>query len=135
MAPLSLPQAWYKFHLCLLLLALRQRVVRLSKGRGDLLALEFGLTLAEAATRRDLLDPAALLAEHQRFVQALPPAFTTLWIEDHLQWKAHEFEDESRTEMLPTIEGMTTAAFYAAQFPALKIGTLVLGQGYRNPAL
>ena len=37
--------------------------------------------------------------------------------------------------MLPTIECMTTVAFYAAQFPALKIGTLVLGQGYRNPAL
>jgi alkanesulfonate monooxygenase SsuD/methylene tetrahydromethanopterin reductase-like flavin-dependent oxidoreductase (luciferase family) len=98
------------------------------------MTLDFGLALAEATTRRDLMDPAALLAEHQRFVQALPPAFTTLWIEDHLQWKAHEFEDESRTEMLPTIECMTTVAFYAAQFPALKIGTLVLGQGYRNPA-
>ena len=99
------------------------------------MTLDFGLTLAEAATRVDLMDPAALLEEHQRFIRALPPAFTTLWIEDHLQWKARHFEDESRTEMLPTIECMTTAAFYAAQFPAFKIGTLVLGQGYRNPAL
>lgn len=99
------------------------------------MTLDFGLTLAEAATRVDLMDPAALLEEHQRFIRALPPAFTTLWIEDHLQWKARHFEDESRTEMLPTTECMTTAAFYAAQFPALKVGTLVLGQGYRNPAL
>jgi alkanesulfonate monooxygenase SsuD/methylene tetrahydromethanopterin reductase-like flavin-dependent oxidoreductase (luciferase family) len=99
------------------------------------MACEFGLTLAEAATRVDLLHPEALLEEHVRYVQALPPAFTTLWIEDHLQWQAYHFEDASRPEMLPTVECLTTAAFYAAQFPALKVGTLVLGQGYRNPAL
>jgi alkanesulfonate monooxygenase SsuD/methylene tetrahydromethanopterin reductase-like flavin-dependent oxidoreductase (luciferase family) len=96
---------------------------------------EFGLTLAEAATRVDLLHPEALLEEHVRFVEALPPAFSTLWIEDHLQWQAYHFEDVSRPEMLPTVECLTTAAFYAARFPAFKVGTLVLGQGYRNPAL
>lgn len=96
---------------------------------------EFGLTLAEAATRTDLDDSERLLEEHLAFVQALPPAFTTLWFEDHLQWKAHHFDDTTRVEMLPTLECMTTAAYYAAQFPALKVGTLVLGQGYRNPAL
>src|SRR5215510_4731871 len=96
---------------------------------------DFGLTLVEAVTRRDLTDPAALLEEHDRFVRALPPAFTTLWFEDHLQWNAHHFENTSQVEPLPTSECMTTAAFYAAQFPALKIGTLVLGRGFRNPAL
>jgi len=99
------------------------------------MACEFGLTLAEAATRVDLLHPEALLEEHVRFVEALPPAFTTLWIEDHLQWQAYQFQDPSRPEMLPTVECLTTAAFYAARFPSFKIGTLVLGQGYRNPAL
>jgi alkanesulfonate monooxygenase SsuD/methylene tetrahydromethanopterin reductase-like flavin-dependent oxidoreductase (luciferase family) len=84
--------------------------------------LDFGLTLAP--TRRDGADPATLLTDHQRFVQALPPAFTTLWIEDHFQWQA-----------APTIECLTSAAYYLAAFPAFKIGTLVLGQSYRNPAL
>jgi alkanesulfonate monooxygenase SsuD/methylene tetrahydromethanopterin reductase-like flavin-dependent oxidoreductase (luciferase family) len=84
--------------------------------------LDFGLTLP--ASLREGTNPAALLDEHQRWVGALPPAFTTLWVEDHFQWRT-----------APTVECMTTCAYYASQFPAFKIGTLVLGQSYRNPAL
>jgi alkanesulfonate monooxygenase SsuD/methylene tetrahydromethanopterin reductase-like flavin-dependent oxidoreductase (luciferase family) len=84
--------------------------------------LDFGLTVA--ASLHGSEDPATLLDDHRRWVGALPPAFTTLWIEDHFQWRT-----------APTIECMTTAAYYAAEFPTFKVGTLVLGQGYRNPAL
>ncbi len=67
---------------------------------------------------------AALLGSNRAFIEALPPAFTTLWFEDHFQWGAD-----------PTLEAITTTAFFAALYPHLGVGTLVLGQRYRNPAL
>jgi alkanesulfonate monooxygenase SsuD/methylene tetrahydromethanopterin reductase-like flavin-dependent oxidoreductase (luciferase family) len=67
---------------------------------------------------------AAMLGANRAFIEALPPAFTTLWFEDHFQWGAD-----------PTLEALTTAAFFAALYPRLGIGTLVLGQRYRSPAL
>ena len=59
-----------------------------------------------------------------RMVEALSPEFTTLWVSDHLQ-----FGDA------PVLEGWTRLTYLAALFPHLKVGHLVLGQGYRNPAL
>ena len=46
------------------------------------------------------------------------------WMTDHLQW-----EDDD------CLEALTTLAYYAALTPQLRWGTMVLGQGYRNPAL
>jgi alkanesulfonate monooxygenase SsuD/methylene tetrahydromethanopterin reductase-like flavin-dependent oxidoreductase (luciferase family) len=67
---------------------------------------------------------ATLLQENHAFIEALPAPFTTLWFEDHFQWGAD-----------PTLECLTTAAYCAARYPRFALGTIVLGQGYRNPAL
>jgi alkanesulfonate monooxygenase SsuD/methylene tetrahydromethanopterin reductase-like flavin-dependent oxidoreductase (luciferase family) len=61
---------------------------------------------------------------YRRRVAVLTPAFTTLWSSDHLQ---------SGSE--PSLESWTRLTYLAALFPHLKVGHLVLGQGYRNPAL
>ena len=66
----------------------------------------------------------ALLAQDRAFIEALPPTFTTLWVEDHLQWSDN-----------PTLEAFTTMAYFAALYPHLRMGSIVLGQSYRNPAL
>jgi alkanesulfonate monooxygenase SsuD/methylene tetrahydromethanopterin reductase-like flavin-dependent oxidoreductase (luciferase family) len=65
-----------------------------------------------------------LISFYRQMVAVLPPQFTTLWVSDHLQ-----FGDS------PTLEGWTRLTYLAALFPHLKVGHLVLGQGYRNPAL
>jgi alkanesulfonate monooxygenase SsuD/methylene tetrahydromethanopterin reductase-like flavin-dependent oxidoreductase (luciferase family) len=57
-------------------------------------------------------------------IAALSPQFSTVWVEDHLQW------DE-----IPTLEAWTTITYFAAEFPQMKFAPIVLGQNYRNPAL
>ncbi len=71
-----------------------------------------------------LADATALRDANRAYVEALPQAFTTLWFEDHFQWGSD-----------PTFEALTTASFFAALCPRFRIGTLVLGQRYRSPAL
>lgn len=51
-------------------------------------------------------------------------AFDSLWMTDHFFW------DDN-----PTYEAWTVLAFLAARWPQYKVGPIVLGQGYRNPAL
>lgn len=51
-------------------------------------------------------------------------AFTTLWFDDHMQ-----------KDQAPILESWTTLSYLAALYPAYQIGTLVLCQSYRNPAL
>ena len=65
-----------------------------------------------------------LLDYNWRCMQALPSNFTTLWVEDHLQWGE-----------IPTLECITTLSFLAAKFPNFRLGTLVLNQSYHDPAL
>jgi alkanesulfonate monooxygenase SsuD/methylene tetrahydromethanopterin reductase-like flavin-dependent oxidoreductase (luciferase family) len=50
--------------------------------------------------------------------------FDALWMTDHFFW-----EDE------PTYEAWTAMTYVAARWPAFKVGSIVLGQSYRNPAL
>ena len=50
--------------------------------------------------------------------------FESLWISDHFFWGD-----------TPTMEAWTTLSFMAARWPNFKVGTMVLDQGYRNPAL
>lgn len=90
-------------------------------GTGDQ-QLDFGLVL-QSATRVHM-EPAELRDYVDATVRTLPRAFTTLWMEDHFQW-----EDR------PTLEAWTTMVYMAAAHPRFKIGSLVLGQSYRNPAL
>lgn len=48
----------------------------------------------------------------------------SLWMTDHFFWGD-----------APTYEAWTVLAFLAARYPMLEVGSLVLGQGYRSPAL
>ncbi|MDB5076973.1 MAG: class flavin-dependent oxidoreductase [Chloroflexi bacterium] len=75
--------------------------------------------------RRDPLAAGeALVAADRAFIEALPPAFTTLWVEDHFQWND-----------APTLEAFVTMTHFAALYPAFNMGSIVLGNSYRNPAL
>ncbi len=54
----------------------------------------------------------------------LGDAFESLWMTDHFFWADN-----------PTYETWTVMAYMAARWPQFKIGPMVLGQSYRNPAL
>jgi|SRR5947207_450998 len=82
---------------------------------------EFGLIVRP--TSQDL--PVNTLLEYNwNAIQTVSTSFTTLWVEDHLQWSE-----------APTLECITTLSYLAGAFPAFQLGTAVLSQAYRNPAL
>jgi alkanesulfonate monooxygenase SsuD/methylene tetrahydromethanopterin reductase-like flavin-dependent oxidoreductase (luciferase family) len=72
----------------------------------------------------DISSGATLLDGYVRSIDLLGPEFTTLWASDHFQ-----FGDA------PVFECWTRMCFLAARFERFHIGSIVLGQGYRNPAL
>src|SRR3954447_10232985 len=67
---------------------------------------------------------AAYLDAYDRSLELLGPEFTTIWGSDHFQFGSD-----------PIIECWTRLAFLAGRYPRFKVGSLVLGQAYRNPAL
>lgn len=85
-------------------------------------AVEFGFAVnfggSGSSTAETLVD------DNRRFLRALKPPFTTLWVEDHFQFGER-----------PLLECWTALCTYGAEFPHLKLGTIVLGQSYRNPAM
>lgn len=83
--------------------------------------IEFGLMLRPREPGDSLL---AIMEFNRSCIEALPPNFTTLWLEDHLQWGADD-----------VLECFSTLSFLAGQYPRFRVGTLVLDQSYRNPAL
>jgi alkanesulfonate monooxygenase SsuD/methylene tetrahydromethanopterin reductase-like flavin-dependent oxidoreductase (luciferase family) len=83
--------------------------------------IEFGL-IVRPTTGSSQVN--TLLEYNWNAIQAVSASFTTLWVEDHLQWG----ED-------PTLECITTLGYLAGAFPTFKVGTIVLSQSYRNPAL
>lgn len=83
--------------------------------------IDFGLMLQAAA--KDV--PAANLFDYNRgMIDRLGPGFTTIWLEDHLQWGK-----------VGALECLTTLGYLAGAYPQYQIGSLVLAQSYRNPAL
>ena len=84
------------------------------------MALEFGVQL-KAFPSDGSTD---LLRFYDDQIAGLPPEFTSLWVSDHFQF-GHD----------PVLEGWTWLTWLAARFPRFRVGHLVLGQGYRNPAL
>ncbi len=64
------------------------------------------------------------LAELDSYLPALAGHVRSLWMSDHLFW-----------EDAPTYEAWTVMAYLAARYPQFEIGSSVLGQSYRNPAL
>ncbi len=65
-----------------------------------------------------------MVAANERHVAlARAAGFDTIWVEDHMGWgdKAH-------------LECFTHMAWLAGRHPGLRYGTMVCGQGFRNPA-
>jgi len=83
--------------------------------------IDFGLMLRQNDPGYSLDE---LIEYNQRCIHALSSGFTTLWLEDHLQ-----------VEGTDALECLSTLSFLAGAYPQFKIGTLVLSQSYRNPAL
>lgn len=83
---------------------------------------EFGLMLRPSDPKSGLH---ALMEYNRQCIEALSTEFTTLWLEDHLQWNGG----------IDTLECFSTLCYLAAAYPRFKVGSLVLGQSYRNPAL
>ena len=84
-------------------------------------SIDFGLMLQAAS--KDV--PASQIFEYNRdLIDRLGPGFTTIWLEDHLQWGE-----------TGALECLTTLSYLAAAYPQYRVGSLVLGQAYRNPAL
>ena len=85
------------------------------------MAIEFGIHLGVNTVG----DPAPdRLAYYRRCLEAGDDALKALWLSDHLQ------KDDA-----PVFEAWTTLSYLAALAPSFRIGTMVLGQSYRNPAL
>jgi alkanesulfonate monooxygenase SsuD/methylene tetrahydromethanopterin reductase-like flavin-dependent oxidoreductase (luciferase family) len=88
------------------------------------MSVDFGFACNIASARPADGGPWNLADDNRRFLRALSPAFSTFWIADHLQIYG-----------APSLECWTMLCTYAAEFPRLQCGTIVLGQSYRNPAL
>lgn len=73
---------------------------------------------------RDGAEGHDLRRVNSHFIEQLGPAFDSLWFCDHLQYDHHQ-----------VLEGWTSVSNYAARYPRFRVGTLVLCQSYRNPAL
>jgi alkanesulfonate monooxygenase SsuD/methylene tetrahydromethanopterin reductase-like flavin-dependent oxidoreductase (luciferase family) len=67
------------------------------------------------------------MTQQEMILPAAARYFDSLWVYDHF----FDLGDRSN----PWLESWTTLTWLAARFPTLQVGTLVLGLGYRNPAL
>src|SRR5437867_2388253 len=85
------------------------------------MTVDFGLVVSLGARTPE--GAATLVDDNRRFLGAVKLPFTTFWVEDHFQFGEN-----------PMLECWTAMSFYAAEFPKLKFGPIVLGQSYRNPA-
>jgi alkanesulfonate monooxygenase SsuD/methylene tetrahydromethanopterin reductase-like flavin-dependent oxidoreductase (luciferase family) len=79
--------------------------------------IEFGLLLPFGSTDN-------FLSELAHYVPKLVGHIQSLWMTDHF------FYGDA-----PTYEALTVLTYLAATFPQYHVGTLVMGQRYRNPAL
>jgi alkanesulfonate monooxygenase SsuD/methylene tetrahydromethanopterin reductase-like flavin-dependent oxidoreductase (luciferase family) len=86
-----------------------------------LTTIDFGLMLQAFPTN---FPGTELFDYNRRLIRMLPPGFTTIWTEDHFHLGARA-----------THECLTTLIYFAAEFPRFRVGSLVLAQSYRNPAL
>jgi alkanesulfonate monooxygenase SsuD/methylene tetrahydromethanopterin reductase-like flavin-dependent oxidoreductase (luciferase family) len=82
--------------------------------------LEFGLMVQPKPLN---FSGRELFNYNKQLIEALS-GFSSLWVEDHLQWG-----DDA------TLECLTSLSYFGGQYPDYRLGTLVLGQFYRNPAL
>ncbi|HEX2908921.1 MAG TPA: LLM class flavin-dependent oxidoreductase [Phototrophicaceae bacterium] len=85
------------------------------------MAIEFGLVLAERQPRGPVN---AWMDNVDKILPTLGGHFRSLWMTDHLFW-----------EDWYTLEVWTVLSYLAAQYPNFQVGSMVMCQSYRNPAL
>ncbi len=85
------------------------------------MAVDFGLVLVERQPRG---SQTAWLDNLERVLPPFSGHFRSLWMTDHLFW-----------EDWYTLEVWTVLSFLAAKYPAFQVGSMVMCQSYRNPAL
>lgn len=85
------------------------------------MTIEFGLVLPIGPPKNGI---DRFLGNLEEVLPLLEGHFQSLWMTDHFFW-----DDE------PTFEAWTVISYLAARWPQFKIGPMVLGQSYRNPAL
>ncbi len=85
------------------------------------MTVDFGLSVPAGPPRGQI---ARWLSDLDTIVPRIEGHFRSLWMTDHFFW-----------EDAPTYEAWTAITYLAARFPRFEIGPIVLGQGYRNPAL
>jgi alkanesulfonate monooxygenase SsuD/methylene tetrahydromethanopterin reductase-like flavin-dependent oxidoreductase (luciferase family) len=84
-------------------------------------ALDFGLVMRISARGASLADMTAM---NDRILAACTEHDLSAWVVDHFQ-----FDD------IPVMECLSLLAHSAGRAPGVRFGTLVIGQGFRNPAL
>jgi alkanesulfonate monooxygenase SsuD/methylene tetrahydromethanopterin reductase-like flavin-dependent oxidoreductase (luciferase family) len=86
-----------------------------------MVAIDFGITIRPTPHAGTLPE---MMGANERILQAAAQRDLTCWVIDHFQFDAD-----------PVFECLAFLAYHAGQHPGLRWGTLVLGQGYRNPAV
>jgi alkanesulfonate monooxygenase SsuD/methylene tetrahydromethanopterin reductase-like flavin-dependent oxidoreductase (luciferase family) len=85
--------------------------------------LDFGIMLRQNDPSHSL-DELLAFNTHCIELASTTAGFTTLWLEDHFQSSGAD-----------SLECLTTLSYLAGAYPRFKVGSMVLGQSYRNPAL
>jgi len=88
------------------------------------MTIEFGWTIPTGSARMPGRGLDAYLPHLQRVIETIRADLHSLWLPDHFM--------DGQSDVL---EALTTLSFLAGSFPGLHLGTIVLGQSYRNPAL
>lgn len=83
--------------------------------------IDIGLALTPGPLKGQLDE---WLAGYKQVLPQLSGLVQSLWMPDHFFWGD-----------VPTYEAMTVLTYMAASFPDFAVGSSVLGQSYRNPAL
>jgi alkanesulfonate monooxygenase SsuD/methylene tetrahydromethanopterin reductase-like flavin-dependent oxidoreductase (luciferase family) len=68
-----------------------------------------------------------VMTQQEKILPAVAEHFDSVWVFDHF------YGFERRTD--PYLECWTTLTWLATRFPSLQVGSIVMGVGYRNPAL
>lgn len=88
------------------------------------MTIEFGWVLPTGNARMPRGGPGAYLAHLRRIIKTIQAEFHSLWMPDHFMHGQNE-----------VLEALTTLSFLAGMTTSLHLGTIVLSQSYRNPAL
>ena len=86
--------------------------------------LAFGYNPPTGNRKIERIDPATFRSDLDRVVRLAAPEFESLWVSDHLMT-----EDRFR------LECWTELTWLAARFPEPLLGTIVMANSYRHPAL